>query len=223
MSFPILSIQAIQSIRPAKLLSAFALATLLLGCEEEAKKEPPAKPSASVAPTPPPPPPPPAPPKLRDDCPEGSSGVGTQNEPCLGKGDSRMMEVTYTGKTTDQGPKFSIVNKSKNPILFGSLVAYFYDKAGKQLEVTAEGKPRPMQVCSGRIFAGAVKPGEKIFMFFSCVKKAHVPEGTATVQAEVKTVGFTDDAGRESIFYWSNPDLAPNQRPKIDPKAKPKK
>ncbi len=211
----------IQSIKSSKLLSAFVLATLLLGCEEEAKKETPAaKPSASVAVvTPPPAPPPvPQPPKLRDDCPEGSSGVGTQAEPCLGKGDSRMMEVTYTGKTTDEGPKFSIINKSKNPILYGSLVAYFYDKAGKQLEVTADGKPRPMQVCSGRIFAGAVKPGEKIFMFFSCVKKAHVPEGTATVQAEVKTVGFTDDAGRESIFYWSNPDLAPNARPKAKPK-----
>jgi hypothetical protein len=209
-----------QSIQSSKLLSAFALATLLFGCEEEAKKETPApKPSASAAiVTPPPPPAPPPPPKLRDDCPEGSSGVGTQAEPCLGKGESRMMEVAYTGKTTDEGPKFSVINKSKNPILYGSLVAYFYDKAGKQLEVTADGKPRPMQTCSGRIFAGAVKPGEKIFMFFSCVKKAHVPEGTATVQAEVKTVGFTDDAGRESIFYWSNPDLAPNARPKTKPK-----
>lgn len=209
---------ATQSIQISKLLSAFALATFLFGCEEEAKKElPAAKPSASAAIVTPPPPPPTAsaaPPKPRDDCPEGSSGIGTMAEPCLGKGDSRMMEVAYTGKTTDEGPKFSVINKSKNPILFGSLVAYFYDKAGKQLEVTADGKPRPMQVCSGRIFAGAVKPGEKIFMFFSCVKKAHVPEGTATVQAEVKTVGFTDDAGRESIFYWSNPDLAPAQRPK---------
>ena len=108
-------------------------------------------------------------------------------QPCLGKGDSRMMEVMYTGKTTDEGPKFSIINKSKSPILYGSLVVYFYDKAGKQLQVTADGKPRPMQVCSGRIFAGAVKPGEKIFMFFSCVKKTHVPDGTATIQAEVKT------------------------------------
>jgi hypothetical protein len=208
------------AVQSSKLLSVFALATLLFGCEEEKKAEPPApKASAAVvASVAPPPAPPPQPPKLRDDCPDGSSGIGTQAEPCLGKGESRMMEVTYTGKTTDEGPKFSIVNKSKLPVLFGSLVAYFYDKAGKQLEVTADGKPRPMQVCSGRIFAGAVKPGEKIFMFFSCVKKAHVPEGTATIQAEVKTVGFTDDAGRESQFYWSNPELAPEKRPKAKPK-----
>ncbi|MEO8902539.1 MAG: hypothetical protein ABI488_11145 [Polyangiaceae bacterium] len=207
------------AVQSSRLLSIFALTTLLIGCEADTKKEettpkPSASAAATVAPPPAPPAPPPEPPKLRDDCPAGSSGVGTQAEPCLGKGESRMMEVTYTGKTTDEGPKFSIVNKSKQPILFGSLVAYFYDKAGKQLEVTADGKPRPMQVCSGRIFAGAVKPGEKIFMFFSCVKKAHVPDGTAAIQAEVKTVGFTDDAGRESTFYWSNPDLSPDKRPK---------
>jgi hypothetical protein len=207
------------AVQSAKFLSMFALATFLFACEEEAKKETPApKPSAAPVATVAPPPAPSAPPKLRDDCPEGSSGVGTQAEPCLGKGESRMMEVTYTGKTTDEGPKFSIVNKSKHPILFGSLVAYFYDKAGKQLEVAGDGKPKGMQVCSGRIFAGAVKPGEKIFMFFSCVKKAHVPEGTAAIQAEVKTVGFTDDAGRESVFYWSNPDLAPEKRPKAKAK-----
>ena len=211
------------AIQSSRVLSVFVFAALAFGCEEEVKKEPAAAKPSAVASVAPPPAPSAPPPKLRDDCPEGSSGVGTQAQPCLGKGDSRMMEVAYTGKTTDQGPKFSVINKSKSPILFGSLAAYFYDKAGKQLQVTADGKPRPMQLCSGRIFAGAVKPGEKIFMFFSCVKKAHIPEGTVTIQAEVKTVGFTDEAGRESEFYWSNPDLTPDQRPKADLKAKPKK
>lgn len=205
---------------------ALSLVSLLFACEEEAKKEPPPKPSAAaVAPTPPPAPvpTPEAPPKLRDDCPKGSSGVGTSDKPCLGSGDARMMEVAYTGKTTDQGPKFSIVNKSNNQILFGSLAVYFYDKAGKQLEVTAGEKKKPLQTCSGNVFAGAVKPGEKIFMFFSCVKKEHVPEGTASIEAEVKTVGFADEAGKKNEFYWSNPDLAPEQRPKGGAKAKPKK
>jgi|SRR5450432_149202 hypothetical protein len=212
------------AIQSSKLLSAVVLATLVLGCEEEAKKElPAAKPSASVAAVAPPPAPSAQPPKLRDDCPEGSSGIGTLTEPCLGKGASRMMEVTYTGKTTDAGPKFKVINKSKSPILFGSLAAYFYDKAGKQLQVTAGGKPQPMQLCSGRIFAGAVKAGETIFVFLSCVKKTDVPEGTAAIEAEVKTVGFTDEAGSESAYYWSNPELVPDQRPKGGLKAKSKK
>jgi hypothetical protein len=194
----------------------FATFALLLGCEEEAVKPVEKKPAPSAAPAPPPAPvvsAPPAERKLRDDCPKGSSGVGSVTDPCLGSGDARMMEVTYTGKTTDQGPKFAIVNKSNQQILFGSLVAYFYDKAGKQLQVTSGGKSKPSQHCSGNIFAGAVKPGEKIFMFFSCVKKEHVPEGAVTIEAEVKTVGFADESGKKNEFYWSNPELTPDERP----------
>lgn len=204
-------------------------ALLLFGCDEKAEKATAeAKPSASVAavvapPTATPAPTPPPPPKPREDCPEGSSGIGTLTEPCLASGDTRMMEVKYTGKTTDEGPKFSVVNKSKKAILHGSVAAYFYDKAGKQLQVTAGGKPRPMQLCSGNVFAGAVKPGEKIFVFFSCVKKTHVPEGTVAVEAEVRTVGFANEAGTQNEFYWSNPDLVPDERPKGGIKAKSKK
>ena len=209
-----------------KLLLALLLATSLFACEEEAKKEPVAKPSAAAASVAPPaaaaPSAEPPPVKLRDDCPKGSSGPGTPDKPCLASGDARIMEVAYTGKTTDEGPKFSVTNKSNNPILFGSLVAYFYDKAGKQLQVTADGKPRPSQTCSGNIFAGAVKPGEKIFVFFSCVKKAQVPEGTLTIEAEIKTAGFADEAGKRNEYYWSNPDLVPEQRPKGGLKAAPK-
>jgi len=207
----------------SKLLLAVVLVTPLLGCEEEKKEEPAAKPSAAAAPVAPPPAPSAEPPKLREDCPKGSSGVGTPDKPCLGSGDSRMMEVAYTGKTTDEGPKFSVTNKSNNPILFGSLAAYFYDKAGKQLKVTADGKTKPMQVCSGNIFAGAVKPGEKIFVFFSCVKKDQVPDGTAAIEAEVKTVGFADEEGKRNEYYWSNPDLVPDERPKGSSKPKGKK
>ena len=171
-------------------------ASFLFACEEEKKEEAPKpKPSAAAvvpAPTPSVEPPPA---KLRDDCPKGSSGVGTSEKPCLGSGDARMMEVAYTGKMEDKGPKFSIVNKANSQILYGMLIVYFYDKAGKQLEVADGDKKKPYQSCGGNIFAGAVKPGEKIFMFFSCVKKTHVPEGTVTIEAEAKTVGFADENG----------------------------
>ncbi|HTQ05689.1 MAG TPA: hypothetical protein VMI54_17625, partial [Polyangiaceae bacterium] len=168
-------------VRTSTLPLTLCFVALLGGCQQEAKKEesaPSPPPSASVAAaasTPAPPPAPPPPPKPRDDCPEGSSGLGTSAEPCKASGDSRMMEVKWTGKTPDEGPKFAVTNKSKKSILYGSVAVYFYDKAGKQLEVTYGGKPRPMQICSGNIFAGAVKPDEKIFVFFSCVKKEHVP------------------------------------------------
>ncbi len=212
-------------IRSSMLPLTLSFLALFSGCQQEAKKEQAAepKPSASVAATasiPAPMPTPPPPPKPREDCPAGSSGIGTSAEPCKGSGDSRMMEVKWTGKTTDEGPKFSVTNKTKKSILYGSVAVYFYDKAGKQLQVTYGGKPRPMQICSGNIFAGAVKPEEKIFVFFSCVKKDHVPEGTAAIEAEAKGVGFANEAGTENEFYWSNMDLVPDQRPKGGVKAK---
>jgi hypothetical protein len=210
------------SLRSLTLLVVPLLATFLIGCEEEKKPEQAAKatPTASAAaaaPTPAPTPPPP--PKPREDCPEGSSGIGTTAAPCLGSGTARMMEVTWSGKTTEEGPKFKVVNKTKKSILFGSVAVYFYDKKGKQLEVTHGGKARPMQLCSGNIFAGAVKPEETIWVFFSCVKKEHVPEGTAAIEAEVRTVGFADAEGTKNEYYWSNPDLIPDARPKGGIKA----
>jgi hypothetical protein len=212
------------TVLPSMLLDPL-LVSFLFACEEEKKEEAaPAKPSASaVAAAPTPAPTPPPPPKPREDCPEGSSGIGTSGEPCLGSGTTRMMEVTWSGKTTEEGPKFKVVNKTKKSILFGSVAVYFYDKKGKQLEITHGGKARTMQLCSGNIFAGAVKPDEKIFVFFSCVKKEHVPEGTTTIEAEVKLVGFTDEAGSQSEYYWSNPDLVPDERPKGGIKVKPTK
>ncbi len=206
----------------SKLPLIVVLAALAFSCEDEPAKEAPPAPKASAAAAVaalPAAPTAEAPPKLRDDCPKGSSGVGTSDKPCLGTGDSRMMVVTYTGKTTDEGPKFSVVNKSDSQILYGSINVYFYDKAGKQLQVTSGDKQRASQTCAGNIFAGAVKPAEKIFIFFSCVKKANVPEGTVTIEAEVKTVGFADEEGKKNEFYWSNPDLVPDVRPKGGIKA----
>ncbi len=196
------------------------------GCEDEKEAATAEKAAASAAPiatpAPTPTPTPTEPPKPSPDCPEGSTGVGNFEAPCKGSGAQRMMEVKYTGKIEDKGPKFQVINKTKSSILYGSVAVYFYDKKGKQLEVTAGGKPRPMQLCSGNIFAGAVKPDEKIFVFFSCVKKDHVPEGTAAIEAEIKMVGFTDDDGKKSNLYWSNLDLVPDERPKGGTKAKKK-
>lgn len=151
----------------------------------------------------------------RQDCPEGSSGEGTFNKPCETKGAARLMEVTWTGKMTDTGPSFRVVNKSKLVILYGKLAVYFYDKAGKQLEVKgAGGKAQPNQPCSGNVFGGVMNPGEKAVITFSCVKKDSVPEGTVSVEAEMQTVGFADSSGKKVEFYWRNAELTPDTRAK---------
>jgi hypothetical protein len=147
------------------------------------------------------------------DCPEGSAGEGSLTKPCDAKGVARMMEVTWTGKTDDKGPSFRVTNKSKLPILYGKIVVYFYDKAGKQLEVT-EGKARPAHSCSGNLFGGVMKPAEKAVITFSCVEKKHIPEGAAAIEGELQIVGFADATEKKSEYYWRNSDLVPDARPK---------
>lgn len=195
------------------------VATCLVGCskEEAAPKPEPAKSAPAMpAPTPPPPPVASAPAEPKHDCPEGSTGVGSFDKPCEATGAERMMEVTWNGKMGDTGPSFRVINKSKLVILYGKVVVYFYDKAGKQLDVPAgaSGKPRQHQDCSGNIFGGVMNPGEKAVITFSCVNKSHVPEGTAAVEAEMRVVGFADAEGKRSEFYWKNDELTPDTRPK---------
>ena len=120
-------------------------------------------------------------------------------------------------KTDDKGPSFAIENKSKLVIVYGKIAVYFYDKAGKQLDVHDDGAPsksRPYHTCAGKFFGGVMKPAEKAVLTFSCVPKSVVPDGTATIEAEMQTVGYADATGQKIDFYWRNNDLAPDARPR---------
>jgi hypothetical protein len=195
-----------------------ALALGLVACEEDApdKATPGIKPAAA-APQPEPvaaEPEPEPEPEERHDCPEGSTGVGSFDKPCEAKGDARMMEVSWTGKMDDKGPSFRVKNIAKQPIVYGKMAAYFYDAAGKQLELGDGGKQQPLKWCSGKIFQGPMKVDEKAVITFSCVRAKDVPEGTKSIEAEMQTVGYTDDEATQITFYWRNEELAPDARPK---------
>lgn len=128
-----------------------------------------------------------------------------------------MMEVKWK-KTGENGPSFAVTNKSPLVIVYGKIAVYFYDKAGKKLDVTDESvsppKTRSYHTCSGNFFGGVMNPAEREVLTFSCVPKKVVPEGTATTEAEMQTVGFADASGKKVDFYWRNSDLAPDSRPK---------
>ena len=150
-------------------------------------------------------------------CPDESTGEGTFKKPCEAKGKGRLMDVQWTGKMDDKGPSFRVVNNAKLEVIWGNVAVYFYDKAGKQLDVPSTdpgAKPRTKLTCSGGIFGGPMKPAEKAVVYFSCVKKSHVPEGAAAIEAEILMVGFTDDSGKKADTYWRNNDLTPDARPK---------
>ncbi len=208
---------------------ATSLAVIPLGCskEEESKPAPapvksakpaampsaPAKPTAEEKPPTPPPPAEPSP-----DCPKGSSGEGTLNNPCEGKGPTRLMEVAWTGKFDDKGPTFKVVNKGASTILYGKIAVYFYDKAGKQIELEDKTsdppKQKPFHTCSGNLFAGVMKPAEKATLTFSCVKKETVPENATAIEGEMQMVGFADESEKKSKLYWRNNDITPETRKK---------
>ncbi|MEO6420911.1 MAG: hypothetical protein ABIP39_15975 [Polyangiaceae bacterium] len=165
-----------------------------------------AMPAASAAPLP-----------NRTDCPKGSAGPGTFDKPCVGKGPTRLMEATWTGKSDDKGPQLRVVNKSPLVILYGKIAVYFYDKAGKQLDVKEpdDTKTHPYKTCSGvSLFGGVMKAGEKAVLSFSCVRKESVPEGTVAMEGEVQSVGFSDASEKKSEFYWKNDDLVMDVRKK---------
>jgi len=127
------------------------------------------------------------------------------------------MRVKWT-KTDDKGPSFSIKNIGQTTILYGRIAVYFYDKSGKQLDVTDDSettpKTKPFHTCSGSFFQGVMKPAENAVLTFSCVPKKVVPDATATIEAEMQMVGFADSTEKKFDFYWRNSDLTPNVRPK---------
>ncbi len=158
-------------------------------------------------------------PEVQHDCPAGSTGVGSFGKPCEAKGNARMMDVAWNGKADASGaPSFKVQNKSAKAILYGKMVVYFYDKAGKQIDakepIEGSEKTHSYHTCSGNIFAGAVNPNEKLTMNFSCMKKKDVPDGATGMEAEMQVVGFADASGKKNDFYWRNMDLTPEARPK---------
>jgi hypothetical protein len=127
-----------------------------------------------------------------------------------------MMDVRWT-KTDDKGPSFAITNKSKLVVVYGRIAVYFYDKAGKQLDVQDDSNPpkaRPYHTCAGKFFGGPMNPAEKAVLTFSCVPKSVVPDGTAAVEAEMQMVGYGDATGKKIDFYWRNAELTPDVRKK---------
>lgn len=151
------------------------------------------------------------------DCPAKSSGVGSFTKPCEAKGSDRLMTVKWK-KTDDKGPSFFIKNIGQTTILYGKIAVYFYDKGGKQLDVTDDSgtstKTKPFHTCSGNFFQGVMKPSESAVLTFSCVPKRVVPDGAAAIEAEMQMVGFADATEKKIDFYWRNSDLTPNARPK---------
>ena len=148
-----------------------------------------------------------------------SNGTGSFGKPCEAKGNARLVELSWNGKYDDKGaPSFRVVSKAAKTVLYGRLAVYFYDKAGKQIDVkeAPEGsdKTHAFHTCSGNVFAGGLNAAEKATYNFSCMGKSNIPEGMASMEVEAFMVGFADASIKKNEFYWKNADLSPDARPK---------
>ena len=132
---------------------------------------------------------------------------------------TRMVELAWRGKYDDKGaPTFQVHSKAPKTMLYGRVAVYFYDKAGKLIDVkeAPEGsdKTHVFHTCSGNIFAGGLAKDEKAAYNFSCMGKANIPDGMASMEAEAFMVGFADATVKKNEYYWRNNDLASDTRPK---------
>lgn len=203
------------------LAALLATSCLLLGCGDAGGGAGSASASAAPAPTPKPTPTvmqsaaPTADPILppRSDCPKDSKGGGSLKQPCEAAGDARIIEVKYLDKMDDKGPFFNVKNLTDLTVNYGQVQIYFYDKAGKLID-TKDGKKK--KTCSSNnLFLGTLKKGDLFKIQFGCLKKDGVPDGTASIEAEVDTVGVADKADEKKVdLYWHNKDLAPDDRAK---------
>ena len=156
----------------------------------------------------------------RTDCPPGSNGPGTFGKPCEATGNARMVELSFKGKYDDKtgGPMFNVHSKAPKTMLYGRVAVYFYDKAGKLIDVkeAPEGsdKTHVFHTCSGNIFAGGLAKDEKAAYNFSCMGRSNIPPGMASMEAEAFMVGFADSTVKKNEYYWRNNDLATETRPK---------
>ncbi len=130
-----------------------------------------------------------------------------------------MVELTWKGKYDDKGaPTFSVHSTAPKTMLYGRVAIYFYDKAGKLIDVkeAPEGsdKTHAFHTCSGNVFSGGLAPNEKAAYNFSCMGKSNIPDGTASMEGEAFMVGFADSTVKKNEYYWRNNDLTPETRAK---------
>jgi len=131
-----------------------------------------------------------------------------------------MVELSFKGKYDEKtgGPMFNVHSKAPKTMLYGRVAIYFYDKAGKIIDVkeAPEGsdKTHVFHTCSGNIFAGGLAKDEKAAYNFSCMGKSNIPPGMASMEAEAFMVGFADSTVKKNEYYWRNNDLTPETRPK---------
>lgn len=120
-------------------------------------------------------------------------GTGAFPDRCTLKGPSPV-KGKWTGKYVDsfgrEVPELEIENGFDLELMWGFVNLYYYDKDGKQLEITYENGSKAKRFYqNGSGLLQNIKPGEKKKLALGPTKK-ETPEGTDTIEVEVTGFGF---------------------------------
>jgi hypothetical protein len=112
------------------------------------------------------------------------------------------MKVRWT-KTDDKGPSFNIKNVGPTTIVNRKIAGTSTTRPASNSTCptrAATPKPKKFHTCSGNFFQGVMKPAESAVLTFSCVTKKDIPDGSATIAAEMQMVGFADAKEKKIDF-----------------------
>lgn len=132
---------------------------------------------------------------------------------CKGKGMTPPLVAKWTGKVDSffKSPTFEVENTSDKDIHWASAAAYYYDKAGKQIEVETKDKKSKYKSYTVNGSNFSLKPKEKKEISIGWKEDLH-PKDTAKIEVVFDgwCYGKYDDKPNELCI---NVDRAPEERP----------
>jgi hypothetical protein len=150
----------------------------------------------------------------------GGTGELSFDKPCNLKAPSPV-KGKWTGgyvkrsRNSDELPEIEIENGFELEIMWGNVTVYYYDKDGKQLEVTFEnGEKSKAPYTNGSGIFQNLKPGEKKKLAFGA-PKAQTPAGTESIEVEISAFGYElPDKNPKNKYFWVERPTMWDQRPK---------
>jgi hypothetical protein len=136
-------------------------------------------------------------------CPGGST---QDTSGCKAAGQSRVAILRWNGTFGDATQALMLKSTAAAPLKNGTVALWFYDKAGKRLDVAGAKK----YAAAGDAFGGVIKAGGTKVLTFP-LAKAGIPDGAATIEGEVVKATLVNPDGSDGPA-WRNDDLNADER-----------
>jgi hypothetical protein len=177
-------------LRPASIAFALAMQSSTVACDKKSDAPAPAATAASAAPA-------------TANCPAGST---KDTSGCKATRTARVATIAWNGVTGESSQTLTVKNSAGAPLKDATIAIWFYDAAGKRLDIAGSKKYRiPGDGLGGTINAGASKD------ITLSVAKATLPTGAAEIEGELVKATLVNPDGSDGPI-WQNDDLNADER-----------